>query len=62
MWAVEECRYNVSRCQHHLPASEFCQVINLSATVITLLKVSVEYAEDCSDVYKEWERYLRSLF
>ena len=30
------------------PASEFCQVIKLSATVITLLEVSVEYAEDCS--------------
>ena len=37
------------------PASEFYLVIKLSATVITLVKVSIEYAEDCSGDIKAWE-------
>ena len=38
-----------------LAASEFYQVIKLSATVIILVEVSVECAEDCSGDIKSWE-------
>ena len=58
MWAVEEVRQHVSRQQHH--TGQFYQVIKLSTTIITLVEVSIAYAEDWKnrDFYPSYHDWL----